>query len=132
VSLAFSAGRITRAELPAVSAAVATGLTIAGYTLVDGFGVRRSHDAYAYAALLFLLQGPVFPAIVLAGWLSVAAYGGVLWAQTRAPLAEVAALRETSVVFAAVIGAVALKERFGGRRVAAALLVAAGILLIAA
>jgi hypothetical protein len=66
VSLAFSAGRITRAELPAVSAAVATGLTIAGYTIVDGLGVRRSHDAYAYAALLFLLQGPVFPAIVLA------------------------------------------------------------------
>lgn len=55
-----------------------------------------------------------------------------MWAQTRAPLAEVAALRETSVVFAAIIGAVALKERFGGRRVAAAFLVAVGILLIAA
>jgi len=68
---------------------------------------------------------------LLAGFISVVAYSLVLWAQTRAPLAEVAALRETSVISAAVIGAVFLRERFGLRRLAAATLVAAGIVLIA-
>lgn len=150
MSLALSAGSLTRAALPAVGAAVATGLMIAAYSLVDGLGVRRSHDAYAYAALLFLLQGPVYPIVflvrrrpvawgqltnvgrgLLAGVVSVVAYALVLWAQTRAPLAEVAALRETSVITAAIIGAVFLRERFGARRLAAAVLVAAGILLIA-
>jgi drug/metabolite transporter (DMT)-like permease len=150
MSLAFSAGHLTRGDLPAIGAALATGLAIASYTLVDGLGVRRSHDPYAYAALLFLLQGPVFPIVflvrrrpvpwrdvshvgrgLLAGFISVVAYSLVLWAQTRAPLAEVAALRETSVIAAAIIGAVFLRERFGARRLAAALLVAAGIVLIA-
>jgi hypothetical protein len=150
-SLALSSGRLTRAELPAVGAAVLTGLTIAAYTIVDGLGVRRSGDSYAYAGLLFFLMGPVFPVIaawrrpglswlagrgaargLLAGALSLVAYGIVLWAQTRAPLAEVAAIRETSVVFAALIGMKLFSESFGGRRVAAAMLVAAGILLITA
>ncbi len=150
MSLALSGGRFTQAEMPAVGAALATGLTIAGYTLVDGLGVRRAGDPYAYACLLFFLQGPVFPLFVLfrrrpfdwkgasvvsrglaAGVVSVIAYGAVLWSQTRAPLAEVAALRETGVIFAAIIGTVVLKERFGARRLAAAVLVAAGIFLLA-
>jgi len=149
MSLALSSGHLGRHDLPAVSVAVLTGLTIAAYTLLDGLGVRRAHDPYAYAALLFLLQGPEFPLValvrrplrawssdgvlrwgLLAGALSLVAYGTVLWAQTRAPLAEVAALRETSVVSAALIGSVVFKERFGRRRVAAALLVATGIVLI--
>jgi drug/metabolite transporter (DMT)-like permease len=149
MSLAVSSGRLSRSDLPAVGAAVLTGIAIASYTLVDGLGVRRAHDPYAYAALLFLLQGPVFPLVavfrrplavwrpastlargVTAGALSVVAYGIVLWAQTKAPLAEVAALRETSVISAALIGTVFLHERFGPRRVAAAVLVATGIVLI--
>jgi drug/metabolite transporter (DMT)-like permease len=149
MSLAFSSGRLGRAELPAVGAAFLTGLTIAGYTLLDGLGVRHAHDPYAYAGLLFLLLGPVFPVVVLfrrprrvwrdvalvsrgllAGGLTLAAYTIVLWAQTRAPLAEVAALRETSVIWAALIGTVFLKEKFGARRIAAATLVATGIVLI--
>jgi drug/metabolite transporter (DMT)-like permease len=148
-SLALSSGHLTRSEMPAIAAAVATGVTIAGYTVVDGLGVRHGHDPYAYAGLLFLLQGPVFPVVatlrrrgvswltgpaaaggLLAGTLSLIAYGTVLWAQTRAPLAEVAAIRETSVVFAALIGMAAFSERFGVRRVAAAMLVTAGIVLI--
>jgi drug/metabolite transporter (DMT)-like permease len=56
----------------------------------------------------------------------------VLWAQSRAPLAEVAAIRETSVIFAAFIGMMFLKEHFGIRRVAAAAVIAAGIVLITA
>lgn len=149
-ALALSSGRLTTSELPAVGAAVLTGLAIAGYTIVDGLGVRRAHDPYAYAGLLFLLQGPVFPVIaafrrprswltgpgtrrgLLAGALSLAAYGIVLWAQTRAPLAEVAAIRETGVVFAALIGMKLFAERFGIRRLAAAVVVATGIVLISA
>jgi drug/metabolite transporter (DMT)-like permease len=150
-SLALSSGRLTRSELPAIGAAVLTGVAIAAYTVVDGLGVRRAHDPLAYAGLLFLLQGPVFPVVaafrrpgltwltgrtaakgLLAGALSLIAYGIVLWAQTRAPLAEVAAIRETSVVFAALIGMKLFTERFGIRRLAAAVLVAAGIVLISA
>jgi drug/metabolite transporter (DMT)-like permease len=149
MSLAVSAGRLSRGDLPAVGAALATGLTIAAYTIVDGLGVRRSGDPWAYAALLFALMGPemiVLAAIrrparawadgaaasygMLAGLLSVLAYGIVLWAQTRAPLAEVAAIREISVVFAALIGVAAFGERFGTRRVAAAVVIATGIVLI--
>jgi drug/metabolite transporter (DMT)-like permease len=143
--------RPTRADMPAVGAAVFTGLTIAAYTIVDGIGVRHSHDPLAYASLLFLLQGPEFPLIalrrrrradwgpqltvakgLLAGVISLVAYGLVLWAQTKAPLAEVAALRETSVIAAALIGTLLFKEKFGPRRIAAAALVATGIILIAA
>lgn len=62
--------------------------------------------------------------------LSLAAYGLVLWAQTRGALAAVAALRETSVIIAAAIGTAVLGERFGRRRVLAATLVACGIVLL--
>ena len=149
MSLALSAGRLTRHDLPAVGAAVLTGLTIAAYSVTDGIGVRHAHDPWAYSALLFLLMGP--PMVVtaairrppaawwdgaiirrgaVAGLLSTAAYGIVLWAQTRAPLAEVAAIRETSVVFAALIGVAVLGEDFGRRRVVAAVVIATGIVLI--
>jgi drug/metabolite transporter (DMT)-like permease len=149
MSLALSGGRLTRHDAPAIWAALLTGVTIAGYTVVDGLGVRHAHDPWAYTALLFLLQGPPLaiaaairrpaaawrerPTIhrgLLAGLLSVAAYGIVLWAQTKAPLAEVAAIRETSVVFAALIGMLALGEDFGKRRVVAAMVIAVGIVLI--
>ena len=151
MSLALSAGRLARPDLPAVGVAVLTGFIIAAYTIVDGLGVRGAHDPYAYAGLMFGLQGPVFPLIavirrpawqwrdksmvsrgLLAGALLVVAYGTVLWAQSRAPLAEVAAIRETSVIFAALIGMAFLKEQFGIRRVAAAAVIAAGIVLITA
>jgi drug/metabolite transporter (DMT)-like permease len=151
MSLALSSGRLARSDLPAVGAAVLTGLTIASYTIVDGLGVRLAHNPYGYGGLLFALQGPAFPLIalfrrpasswrdpvmlgrgLLAGALSLVAYGAVLWAQTHAPLAEVAAIRETSVVFAALIGMAFLRESFGSRRMAAAVLVATGIVLMAA
>ncbi|MGH3301558.1 MAG: DMT family transporter [Streptosporangiaceae bacterium] len=149
MSLALSAGRLTGRDLPAVVAAVLTGLTIAAYTVTDGLGVRHAHDPWAYTALLFLLQGPPLLVAALArrpiaawrdtetmrwgvaaGLLSGAAYGIVLWAQTRSPLAEVAAIRETSVVFAALIGVAVLGENFGRRRVVAAVVIATGIVLI--
>ncbi|MHB1508055.1 MAG: EamA family transporter [Acidimicrobiales bacterium] len=149
VSLALSAGRINRSELPAVGAALLTGVAIASYSLLDGLGVRRSGDAFAYVAMLFVFEGPVLVAAavirrpvaawtrdriavrgLLAGLLSFAAYGAVVWAQSRAPLAEVAALRETGVISAAVIGAVFFQEGFGYRRIVSAVVVAVGIAMI--
>jgi drug/metabolite transporter (DMT)-like permease len=134
----------------ALALAVATGVSIAAYTVVDGLGVRRSGSPLGYAAWLSLGYGSVLPLGVLAvrgrrlgaalraGWragvaggvLSLAAYALVLWAQTRGALAAVAALRETSVVVAALLGTWLLGERFGRARVLAAATVAAGIVLL--
>ena len=130
--------------------ALATGVFIAAYTVADGLGVRRSGTVLGYVAWLFLLHGLPIPLFVLAvrgrgllarlrghlgagvaaGALSVAAYGLVLWAQRRGALAVVAALRETSVLVAALIGSLVFGERFGRRRVLAAALLAAGILVL--
>lgn len=135
----------------ALIAAIGTGLTIAAYTTVDGVGVRAAHSPLGYTGWLMLIQSADMMAIsivirrrellsqptalqlrgLLAGALSLLAYGLVLWAQTRGQLAPIAALRETSVIFGALIGTVFFKEPFGRRRVIAALIVAAGILLIA-
>ncbi|SCK10314.1 DMT family transporter [Streptomyces sp. WMMB 322] len=137
-------------RLPALIAAVATGLAIASYTVVDGAGVRASGSALGYVAWLMMLQSLVIPAYaaasrrglllaqlrplawrgITAGVLSLAAYGLVLWAQTRAPLAPVAALRESSIIAGAAIGALFFKERFGAPRVAASALMVGGIALM--
>ncbi|MFE5790984.1 EamA family transporter [Streptomyces sp. NPDC056503] len=131
----------------ALLAALATGLSIALYTVVDGVGVRASGSTLGYIAWLMVLEGLVIPVYALAvrrrallpalrphaargllgAALSVAAYALVLWAQTRAPLAPVAALRESSIIVGAAIGALFFRERFGGPRVAAAGLMVVGI-----
>ncbi|WP_432003616.1 EamA family transporter [Streptomyces sioyaensis] len=140
-------GSGTRPHWPAIIAALATGLAIASYTTVDGLGVRASGSSLGYIAWLMLLEGIVIPAYALAtrgrqlltelrpvalrglagGVLSVFAYGLVLWAQTRAPLAPIAALRESSIIVGAAIGAVFFRERFGAPRIAAAGLMVIGI-----
>jgi drug/metabolite transporter (DMT)-like permease len=131
-------------------AAIGTGLTIAAYTTVDGVGVRLSASPAGYIGWLMVLQSlcvPMFalvrrrevvlkqpPRILLcglaAGALSVLAYGLVLWAQTRGALAPIAALRETSVIFGAVIGTLIFREPFGRTRITATVLVVIGILLL--
>jgi drug/metabolite transporter (DMT)-like permease len=148
VSLALDGGRPSRAALPALGAAVATGLAIAGYTVVDA-GAVSTTPVPVYATWMFLLQGPVMPVIALlrgrglrhqplpvlaaglgGGLVSLAAYGLVLVAQTSGATAAVAALRETSIVIGALIGALFLGERFGAGRVVAAVVVAVGIVLV--
>jgi drug/metabolite transporter (DMT)-like permease len=131
-------------------AAVGTGLTIAAYTTVDGVGVRLSASPAGYIGWLMVLESlgvPMFalarrrdvllkqrPRILLAGLgagaLSVLAYGLVLWAQTQGALAPIAALRETSVIFGAIIGTLMFREPFGRTRIAAAVLVVTGIVLL--
>lgn len=149
-SLVFVGGRPRPQDRPAIVAALGTGLAIASYTVVDGVGVRRSGSVVGYTAFLFLLQGPMIPlygvyrrrrrllgqlrphapAGLSAGVMSLAAYGLVLWAQTRGALAAVAALRETSVIVGAGIGAVFLHERFGRPRLVATAFVVTGIVLL--
>ncbi|GAA2883475.1 DMT family transporter [Streptomyces mexicanus] len=136
-----------RPDWAAIGAALATGLTIAGYTVVDGLGVRASGTSLGYIAWLMAVQGVVIPAWAMArlrgrtpamlrpyaavgllgAALSVSAYALVLWAQTRAELAPIAALRESSILVGAAIGAVFFKERFGAPRIAAAGLLVLGI-----
>jgi drug/metabolite transporter (DMT)-like permease len=149
LSLALDGGRVNRATLPALGTAAATGICIAGYTVIDAAAVGFT-PVPVYAAWMFLLQGPVLPAIALArrgrrlagqmraglvaglggGLISIAAYGLVLVAQTSGATAAIAALRETSIVIGALIGAFFLGERLGARRAIAAAVVVTGIVLV--
>ena len=130
--------------------ALANAGIIAVYTLIDGAGARASGNALSYVAWMTFVEGVLFLAWLVArqrqaavryvalrwrrgalgGFFSVAAYAIVLWAMTRAPVAAISALRETSVLFAAIIGAVVLKERFGYARIIGTLLVVAGVVAI--
>lgn len=149
-SLVLAGGRPDRDELPAIGAALLTGVTIVVYTTVDGLGVRHAGTSVGYAGWLFLCYGPALPAIAWAarreklwsqtrphlvaglsgGALSLVAYGLVLWAQTRGALGPIAALRETSVIVGAIIGTAVFHERFGRWRIVATVLVAGGIVLM--
>ncbi len=148
ISVGASPGAPWRTSLWALLIAACIG----AYSLVDALGARVSGDAPRYIAWMtfgfsvpltlfaLLRRGPVqmLAAVrqkwrlgLLAGVMSSAGFGIVIWAQTRAPIAQVTALRETSVVFAALIAWVLLKERLGPRRWIGALLVAAGAVTIA-
>ena len=139
-----------RAHRGATLWALANAAIIASYTLVDGAGARLSGTPVGYGAWMFWLQGLPFVALVIAlrrraalgyarhnwrrglagGLCVISAYGIVLWAMTQAPVAAVAALRETSVIFAALLGTVFLKEPFGRRRVIGACAVALGVIAL--
>ena len=136
-------------RLPGKGTAVAAvnAVIIACYTLVDGVGTRASGNSAGYGMWLFLLIAVPIMAFAVAwrgrelraylrerwalallgGTLLMGSYLIALWAMTVAPVAAVAALRETSVILAAAIGTVFLKERFGGWRIPGAVLVALGI-----
>ena len=135
----------------AVALALLNALVIALYTIVDGFGVRASGNALGYVAALFLFNGLPFGVLVLSqrglavAWpyarqraplalggalASLGSYGIALWAMTRAPVAAVAALRETSVLFAALIGATLLRESFTLRRAVGTAVILAGVMAL--
>ena len=137
-------GRSTRDALIA-------GVFIAGYMVTDGIGVRLSSHAFSYVAWMTLAQGAPMPLVYLAlrrrfpplgtdpetlkalggGVLGLVSYGVVVWAMSLAPMAKVSGLRETSILFAAIIGALFLKERFSLRRGVCAAAITAGALLLA-
>lgn len=143
-----AAGR--RVSAATTAWALANAALISLYTLADGAGVRVSGDAWRYVVWLFVVHGLPFSLGVLAAkrgaflrhaaqyWqrglagaaLSGLAYGIALWAMTRAPVAIVAALRETSVIFGALIGAWLLKEGHLSARLGGAATVLAGLIAL--
>lgn len=146
LTVGLSAGAHLRGSL--IAAGVAT--TIALYSVSDGIGVRVSASTLAYNGWIFfgvgtttmlmaatLRRGQVFAyarihwrRAIIGGVLSYISYGLVLWAMTMAPIASVSALRETSVVFAALIGMLFFGEAAGRRRIAGAAIVALGAVVL--
>ena len=141
---------IAQLDRRAVGFALFTACTICGYSIVDGVGARVSGNAHAYTAALFLCDGLAMAAIALArrgpsiaitlvrnwksafagGAMSFVAYWIAIWAMTVAPIAVVAALRETSVLFGAAIAVIVLREPLRATRIVAALMIVAGLTLI--
>jgi drug/metabolite transporter (DMT)-like permease len=152
MSLAFERGLPRGADAKPVLFALGTGICIAGYTVVDGLGVRASGTPLSYIFWLNVVEGvPLtlwlmargrksFAGLTARSWrigvvggvLSALAYGLVIYAMSRGGMAHVSALRETSTIFAALIGILILREAAGGagRRIAAAGLVSVGIVAL--
>jgi drug/metabolite transporter (DMT)-like permease len=134
----------------ALAFAVLTAATITGYSICDGLGARAAGDPHAYSAALFVVNSLPISLIVLwrrgagplwqlrkyflrglaAGAMSLGSYWIAIWAMTRAPIAIVAALRESSVLFASLIAVIVLKEPLLAVRGIAALLIVAGLALL--
>jgi drug/metabolite transporter (DMT)-like permease len=151
VLMSMRGGRdIAKLDRRAVGFALFTAVTICGYSLVDGIGARTAGNPHAYTAALFVCDGlsmAIFALIrrgsgvvvdmgrnwkagLIGGALSLVAYWIAIWAMTVAPIALVAALRETSVLFGALIAVVVLREPLRVLRIAAAVLIVAGLVLI--
>jgi len=145
--VAFAAGK---ADPRATAFALGNALVIAAYTLIDAKGARISGSPVAYALWFFVANGIVLyayaglrrgatvPRYLIANWprvligaaLTTGSYGVALWAMTRAPVALVAVLRETAVIFGAVIAYFALNEKFTRRRFVATGAVLCGLIAL--
>jgi drug/metabolite transporter (DMT)-like permease len=141
---------LTQIDRRAVGFALLTALTICTYSVVDGIGARLSLNPAAYTFWMFVGNAlvllpyalwrdgrDVIPAMrrfwqrgFAGGALQIVSYGTVLWAMTLAPIAIVATLRETSVLFGAAIAVVVLKEPLRAARIGAACLIVCGLVLI--
>jgi drug/metabolite transporter (DMT)-like permease len=138
MSLTLTRGADGFREPKALLYAVGTGVFIAGYTVVDGLGARLADSAHSYTfwahlfngipitfLALYLRRGQVLASVrkgwkagVFGGLISLLAYWIVIWAMTQAPMAMVSAVRETSMVFAVLLGVFFLKERLDLARLA--------------
>jgi drug/metabolite transporter (DMT)-like permease len=131
--------------------AVITGLFVALYTTYDAYGIRATADPFTFLAWFFMIDGLVFPVIALVRWRGMAAppvpgpllvkgffgglvafasFGSVMLATRLDKVGEAAVLRETSTVFAALIGWLVLKETVGPRRIALMALIALGAVIV--
>ncbi|MBM3531917.1 MAG: EamA family transporter [Alphaproteobacteria bacterium] len=146
--VAFGHGLPRGIDVRAAAFAVLTGLTIAGYTVTDGIGAKVSQDPLAYIVWLNICEGPWVMVValfqrrgrvighlrhhwwrgVVGGIIATVGYGIAIWALSLGAMAHVAAIRETSVLFAALMGTFLLGESFGRRRIVAAALVVVGLL----
>lgn len=131
-------------------AAVGTAVVIMGYTLFDGYGARASGNPISYVCWLYVINTfPINTILLLSqrksyipyfkqrwkvglfgGLCSLGSYGVALWAMTKAPIAMVAALRETSVIFGMLLAILFLGEKFSPVKLLAVVLVAAGIIIM--
>jgi len=147
LSLSLTGG-VDRIQRTPLTWAIIVGLLIGIYTFVDGQGVRRTDEALSYIGWMHFLESipiglvaawrrrgvlgqnirQVWRPSVLGGALGMVGYTVVVWAMSITPMAHVAALRETSVIIAAFIGTRMLGENGGRRRIAAAVVVAIGII----
>ncbi len=145
--LAFSKGKLA---VPSLPYALGTGAFIAAYSVTDGIGARLSGAPMAYTVWMCALWGVLMPAVYIArrgarslfawrsgmataaagGLVSLLAYGIVIYAMTDAPMGMVSALRETSVLFAALIGYFFLGESLTVRKVLACTVIALGTVII--
>lgn len=139
-----------RMSAPAFAAAVAVGTTVAGYSVLDAYGIRLNADWLGFTAWLVLCDSALFMAYAFAtrgrgtlsawraawgrtlvsGVLGVAAFAVFMWALGRAQVGAVTALRETSIIFATLIGALFLREWIDAARAVGALLVLCGAAVI--
>lgn len=149
-ALAIDKRLFTREGAIGVACAAATALMIGASTAIDYVGLHRANSTMGYIVWINLMEAvflvPVallvrrkalpnlpwreLPRQVTAGLVVAASYAMMLWALSLGAAAPVAALRETSVVFAALIGAVFLREKMGRRRAIAAAVVAAGVVVL--
>ena len=150
ISLTFSKGRISRAGMMPIGSALMTGIMTSRYTVIDGMGIRSGSSPWPYIAWLNFLEGvPItlwvliyrhkkIKPFVLENWktgamggsLALLAYALVLYALNGGAMAHVSALRETSVLFATLIGAFVLKEGFGWQRILAAFIITTGVFVL--
>ena len=135
----------------AVIYALVTGFFIMGYSITDGYGARVSNSFLSYMGWSFILNATIFPIILkinnkseiitkifkegkkiffIGGTLSCIVYGIVVWGFTQAPIALVAALRETSIIFALLIGIFFLKEKFTFLKAIATFIIFFGVVLL--
>ena len=141
-----------RPDVKSIMAALVTGLFIASYTVADGIGSRLSRYPQSYAAWLFLFQGAPMPLIYMAmrgrlaiepldretlkavgaGVMSLLGYGAIIWALSLSPMGQVSALRETSILFAVLMGRIFLGERLTWNRVVAGVTIAIGAICLSA
>jgi len=150
ISITFAGGAVGKIPPLALRWGLATSVLIAAYTVADGIGVRAAGNPFSYILWLFALEPVPIGLWLLArdrrGWAgylrakpakigagafaAAAAYGMVIYAMGVAPLALVSSLRETSVIFAALIGSFLFREPFGRQRIIAAVLVCCGVVLM--
>ncbi len=150
ISITVAGGRFGKIPGPALRWGLATSVLIAAYTVADGIGVRAAGNPFSYILWLFVLEPiPIGlwllardrtgwfvymrakPGKITAGALAAAfAYAMVIYAMSVAPMGLVSSLRETSVIFAALIGTLMFREPFGRQRIVAAILVCLGVVLI--
>jgi len=147
MSLAFRGRSLS---VPSLPYALGTGCFIAAYSVVDGIGARLSGAPLAYTVWMSALWGVLMPLVyiglrdarslfsvrpgmltaVVGGLVSLLAYAIVIYAMNEAPLGAVSALRETSVLFAALLGYLFLGEKLTVRRMLACVVIASGAIII--